>query len=537
MEKKDREKRKIISSEKVIRKEWIYPSLIAILGFCYYVSYINYGISLGDEGFFVYGAERVLQGQLPMSDFMAYPPGSYLLLALFFKVFGVNLLVSRLMEMAFLLMNGLMMFYVGRRLMPKSIAVIPSFILIAFPGPWHKVFFTFGLLVPMITLFRFLDKRTAGRTLAVGWATGIALIFKLESALYSLLTAFAVFFWIHIWQEGNFLINKKAILGIFKDLLLCFLAMVSVITPFIIYYHSESALGKLFSSLKDAYSSDVVAATGEFFGQPSFLRAVTKFHIGSLSDLFFYLIILLYLYVLTEIVSHLFIKKKKSFPALLPILIMGMLSLSYAYISFSKSYLLQSAAMGYLLFGFVIYTFAQKRGTKSKVMLIFLISLLGLYLSDSFKWRSHFYSGSISRLYRIEKARAVAINSEKANVFVEKRQADAINELIQYFEGKRGYLLPLYYDPMVNFLTGLENPTRFSILSPILTQDPLRQKRVIDGVERYKVKFLLIRQLTWMSKDSFGFSKYAPILYEFVSNHYKLEKEVGDYLIFSRCTL
>src|SRR4030067_1796858 len=95
---------------KLLKEKGICPLGIVILGFCYYISFFNYGISLGDEGFFVYGAERVLKGQLPMSDFTSYPPGSYFLLALLFKVFGVTLLVSRGMEMVFLLINGLIIF-------------------------------------------------------------------------------------------------------------------------------------------------------------------------------------------------------------------------------------------------------------------------------------------------------------------------------------------------------------------------------------------------------------------------------------------
>ena len=98
------------SRDTIVRKGWIYPLIIAIGGFCYYMSYFNYGISFGDEGFLVDGAERVLRGQLPGSDFMAYPPGRYFLLALIFKLFEVNLWVSRFMEIGFLLINGILMF-------------------------------------------------------------------------------------------------------------------------------------------------------------------------------------------------------------------------------------------------------------------------------------------------------------------------------------------------------------------------------------------------------------------------------------------
>jgi hypothetical protein len=148
--------------------------------------------------------------------------------------------------------------------------------------------------------------------------------------------------------------------------------------------------------------------------------------------------------------------------------------------------------------------------------------------------RVHFLSGSISRLYIIKKEGARLIASSHGNVYEGIRQSDAINSLLLFFKGKEGSLMSLYYDPMINFLTGLQNPTRFTILSPVLVRKPWRQKQVVDEVERYKIKYLLIRSPVWRSQESFGFRNYAPILYEFVTNRYRLEKEAGNYLIFSR---
>lgn len=533
MEKKNMERRKTISSAKMIRKEWIYPSLIAILGFCYYICYINYGVNLGDEGFFVYGAERVLQGQLPMSDFTSYPPGSYFLLALLFKVFGVNLLVSRFMEIGFLLANGLMMYYISKRLMPKSWALIPSFILILFPGPWYKIFLTFGLLFSLITLLRYLEKRSTGRILVVGGATGIALIFKLEAGLFSLLTIWIVLFWNHCWKAGSFLVNKGTMLNGFKDIVLSSFGLLGVVAPLFIYYLSQSALIKLFGSLKGSYGSDDIGWVSDFFGKPSLLKAVTKFQIGGLANLFFYLIILLYLYVFWKVIVHLFIERKREFPFLLPVLILGVLSLIYAYIPFSKVYLLQSGAMAYLLFGFVLHSFTERKDMKSKVVLVVLVFLLGLYLLDNFNMRGY-HSGNINMRYKITKEGAILVSSKKAQIYTPKSFSSTINGLIQFFEGKDGYLMPLYYAPMVNFLTGLRNPTRFSILTPPYLIGASKQRQVIDEVEKYKIQYLLIDRLIWTSQDNLGFSRYAPILYEFVTKHYQLEKEIGGYLIFSR---
>jgi len=515
------------------RKRWFYPIFIVTIGFCYYITYFNYGINLGDEGFFVYGAERVLHGQLPMSDFMAYPPGSYFVLALLFRVFGTNLWVSRFMEIAFLLLDGLLIFYVSRRLMPDSWALIPSFILVLFPGPWYKIFFTFGLLLPLFSLFRFLEKGTTGRVMMVGASIGISLLFKFESGLYSSVAVGVAIFLNHVWKDGHFLLRRRALWDFTKDIFFCSIGFLSVLSPFLIYYISHSALLKSFYTLRERYESQAIGWVGEMFEKPSLLSALTKFQLGGLKHLFFYLIVILYLYVFFKVITYLFIQKRKDFSLLLPVLILGSLSLTYAYIAFSKAYLLHSVAMAYILFGFVLHSYVRKGGVRSRVLLIFLLLLLGLYVIDNLKMRGY-HSGNINMLFRIEREGASLVESKKARVYVSYKQLDTINGLTQFFKGKDGYLLPLPYDPMVNFLTGLQNPTRFSFLIPPFLSEVSRQKEVINEVERYKIHYLLIHRWLWISAGEQGFSSYAPILYEFISRHYQLEKEIGGYLIFSR---
>ncbi len=526
-----------MTEREISQKEWIYPSLIVILGFCYYISYINYGISLGDEGFFVDGAERVMRGELPMADFLAYPPGSYFALALLFKLFGVNLLASRFLEMAFLLINGIIMFYIGKRLMPSRWALIPSFILILFPGPWYKVFFTFGVLFPLITLIQYLEKKSMLKILTLGWAIGVVFLLKHESALFAILTTVVVLIGDHILGGENLVIDRKKISAFCKEMCLCFLALASVAAPFIIYYHSRSALTKVFYSLLRDSSFANVADVSGLFGKASLIKAVTKFHLGSLQHLFFYLILLLYFYVFGKFVVQFYRERRKEFPILLSVLIMGALSLSYAYFVTSKAHLLSSGAVSYILFGFVVYSTAEKRGMKSNILLIILAFLLGLYLLDNFRGSNHFHSGSISRLYRIRKEGVGLIRSNRAPVYVDVRLARILNDFIQFFEGKNGYLLPLDYGPMFNFLTGLENPTRFTILNEFFLKDEMSQNEVIKEIQNRGIKYLLIHRLPWMGQETHGFSTYAPKLYQFVNNRYRIETEIGGFLIFSAQSL
>jgi hypothetical protein len=230
-------------------------------------------------------------------------------------------------------------------------------------------------------------------------------------------------------------------------------------------------------------------------------------------------------------------EKKKEFPVLLPVLITGVLSLNYPYVNFGKSHLLQSAAMAYLLFGFVLHSTTEGRGMKSMIGLIALLSLLCLYILDNYKMRAYFHSGSIRRLHAINREERNLFTSKKGSVYVEKRQWNTLEGLLRFFEGKEGYLLPLCYDPMVNFLTGLENPTKYSILFPSFFKVVGRQKQVIVDIERFDVKYLLIPRLLLSNEGSFKFSDYAPGLYEYVSKQYPFESQVGDYLVFCRTPL
>src|SRR5437879_10994456 len=71
---------------------------ILVLGYFLASAFLS-PVNIQDEGFAVYGATRVLNGEIPYRDFLIeYPPGIFYLLASVFKIFGTSLLVERMCD-------------------------------------------------------------------------------------------------------------------------------------------------------------------------------------------------------------------------------------------------------------------------------------------------------------------------------------------------------------------------------------------------------------------------------------------------------
>jgi len=167
--------------------------LLALLTISYYYLFIRVLYRVGDEGTLVYGAQRVLEGDLPYRDFFeVMGPASFYWLGLFFKLFGTHIWVAR----GLLLFTGLAMvlliYWMTRRVYRGSFEMLPAlfYMVLAIPTwpatnhHWDSNLFA---LLALGAFFLWQDKGAWFYLVMVGVLAGITSCFIQHKGLLVLL--------------------------------------------------------------------------------------------------------------------------------------------------------------------------------------------------------------------------------------------------------------------------------------------------------------------------------------------------------------
>ncbi len=156
-------------------------------------------------GYNLYGAERILDGEVPYRDFHTlYPPATVYLNAALFKLMGVSLYNALLGVALFKTLTAFMIYLCGRNLMPRSWAVVSaafSLLWLRPNGPFKAVPMHYGALFLALALYLLIkyhgDKKPL-RLFAAGVALGVLALFKHNIGGYALAGSLVL-----ILLEGN----------------------------------------------------------------------------------------------------------------------------------------------------------------------------------------------------------------------------------------------------------------------------------------------------------------------------------------------
>ena len=160
----------------------------------------NKGLNLWDESFLWYGAQRVLQGEIPIRDFMAYDPGRYYGAAAVMALLGdPGILALRLALAVFQCLGlflGLCLIAGAQRRPDLGFAALAGLTLIVWS--FFPCVFDLGASVVLLGALTYLVRRpTARRYLLAGVCVGLIAIFGRNHGVYGALASLGTIFWLH----------------------------------------------------------------------------------------------------------------------------------------------------------------------------------------------------------------------------------------------------------------------------------------------------------------------------------------------------
>lgn len=206
----------------------------------YFLPFMRLLLRGTDEGTLVEGAVRTVHGQLLGRDFFeVIGPGTFYWLALFFKLFGVTFLASRICLFITSLATALSLYFLSRRVSRKYQA-LPCILLFGtyFGALWptisHHVDSNCSALLAVVCIVLWRDAGKNWLLLAAGALTGATTLILQPKGLL-LLLAISIWLWIQ-YRKGS--ASLSALLWIASGTF-------GVIATMLGYFWSQGALGDL----------------------------------------------------------------------------------------------------------------------------------------------------------------------------------------------------------------------------------------------------------------------------------------------------
>ena len=226
---------------KAKKREYIPYLIFALCASLYFLPFMRILLGNGDEGLLVYGAVRIAHGQVFARDFFeVVGPGTFYWLALFFKLFGITFVATRICLFVTSLGTALAMYFMSRRIC-KQYQVLPSILLAGtyFGSSWpaisHHVDSNCFALLAVACMIVWQDKRKGVLLSAAGALAGATTCcFQPKGIL--LLFALLLWLWMQHRRQSASLSWLWAVAG----------GYVSVVALMLVYFWSRHALWDLF---------------------------------------------------------------------------------------------------------------------------------------------------------------------------------------------------------------------------------------------------------------------------------------------------
>ncbi len=538
------------STDRHFFKKWGWVSLLYIGLAAYFWSFSRYGLNIWDEGGYANGTLRTLNGEKALVDFNpnGYLPGRYWYGMLFFKLFGIEIQSLRIGVLLFTPPMILMIYSIGRKLMPAGFALLAALFMLSAPSMYYNRFYTFFVVLNLYYLINVLEKRSLASLAGLGTGIFLSAFFKFEVALFSTLislTVLTLLFSQKHWR-GDFHFRPGAVtknLPPANPSRIYFLTGGSFAAAllFVIYLAQDGYFAKVFQLVIHAHE-----VWGNPFPDVFPFFAISK-EVGyhqMFERILFYFPSISYGIAATLLLYQLVFKKELiniSHLMVFAILLFGVCAFGLVIWRAGVDNLLRTLPPFYLLFCYLLYRARKKllsfqkpcRQRSVGIFSLLPLNILTVFLPFLFYFEMNthhgFYAGSIGA----KKLETSRLTMNRVDVYTNPTEAKWIREVIDkinLYSKKGDDILALPLNPLFYFLANRINPTPYEWVLPGM----LEEKKELELVELLKSrmpKVVIYVDIAIDGREERRLSRYSPNLYRFLVEHYSFQGTAGLFQI------
>jgi hypothetical protein len=492
----------------------------------FYLSYYRdvFYTLYADEGYIIYGAKRILEGQILYKDFFQfYPPGDFYLLALMFKLFGYSFAVARETAVIINSMISTLLFYLGYKAIKSWHAILLPFFLVRigflnfmqYSHYWSSMLFLF---LSLVFFLNYLEKHKNTYLYLTGFFIGITGLFLQTTGVYAALLFLLVL-----------VLEKRKEEGFAKQLILF---AISISIPLLVAFGYIVYQGAFVDFIKEQYFMSKVYGVGGTLNP----IAVYFKDFGPESVMFL-------LYTATAIICGIiliFFRKRISNP--LKIIFMGDIILFLNTITrIDYLHILINSALSFVVVLLFVKWMIGNTKQISTVLYRLLYYAFGAASVLFIVWRIVVMQSEIMHIYQY----AYKMNIDGAHVWTfSAKQAWEIKEFFPKVEedlhgDKNVFVYP--YCPLIYVLFDFNNPT-FTDLIPTFMNVPdygdYSFNRIKNDIMKDKTNYIIccnlpqhyINYVLSLEKKQY----HVNVLDEYISAHYISALRVNNLILYKK---
>ncbi len=551
--------------------------IVAVISFLYILATFRQPINKYDEGISVYGAMRVMNGDIPYRDFWTqYAPGQFYLLALVFKLFGTSIIIERVMSTVILWGMAVLALLLAAQSMPRLPAVLVFILSVIWVADFHFYASTYpsgvlsGLL-SLLFLIYFLKSRRGFWLFLSGAMIGVTTFFRHDFGIYAFLAEFLILLFSSLYLrqttdqksgEPSVVLRHTVMYGRPIQNIGTYLSGVCLsLLPFLVFFLITVPPCELFF---DLFTFPVkIYPKVRWVPYPHFLPDLIGLFNGTatLSTCWYTMIgampfvfpLLIYVISIMIFVRHVFQNKthwEKAESWFFPLyLLIGILFLMQASVRPDIAHLLPTLIPALLLFVIIMYSFASRRDTR--VADFALLSIL--LIAGIFTFKPALINGvnvavcSLSSMPTvIEKGRA------KGTEFgwgVNGQYMEAIDYVDEHVPpGERIYVglsrhdKISFNDIMFYFLSDRGSATKYHELFPGLATTREIQCEIRNEILKHGVRYIVLFDNKGIASNhpepnESSISSGVSLLDYFIRSNFVAVERFGDYTILKKDTV